>query len=345
MQQMGTRIGLRILLIVGIIQSSLVAIGQDSRAQYPSFLQKSYFEVNIGYIQYPFSARQLEPGFQAGSIHIPHVGVRLVLLGYRINPNLSAQISYMRPVLWVEYKDVNGDAKKHSVFMNVGGFTMKPRVSLSKKISLFGEGGFALVTRSGFRVNDEMAVKDATMASVLLGGGVKFHLNKKFDLQASGLWSPSNSKKKQPSTTFISGGFTYNMNPLPAERVKRNSDSRYKFPAQVLQVGISTNALEYGVNTFFADGPVPVFWGGEVQVGRALAVHYQRNVFHARKVFSLDVGGSAGIWETRKLRQKFLSLAVYPVLRFTAIRTKSTDFYFTYSVAGPTICPNLCSIV
>ena len=225
--------------------------------------------------------------------------------------------------------------------MNVGGLTLKPRVSLSKKMSLFGEGGFGLVTRSGFRVNDEMAVKDATMASVLLGGGVKLHLNKKFDLQVSGLWSPSNSKKKQPSTTFISGGFTYNMNPLPEERVKRNSDPRYKFPSHLLQVGVSTNALEYGVNTFFADGPVPVFWGGEVQVRRALAVHYQRNVFHSRKVFSLDVGASAGIWETRKRRQKFLSLAVYPVLRFTAIRTESTDFYFTYSVAGPTYLSKL----
>ena len=227
-------------------------------------------------------------------------------------------------------------AEKHSVFMNIGGLTLKPRLPVSKKLSIFGEAGFALVTRSGFHSGNEMPVTDATMASVLVGGGLKFHLNRKFDLQVSGIWSPANSKKKQPATSFIAGGFTYNMNPLSEEKVKKNSSSGYIFPKQVLQIGLTTNALEYGVNSFFAEGAVPIFWGGDVQVRRAISVHYQRNVFHTRKVFSLDIGASAGIWETRKRRQKFLSLSAFPVLRFTAIRCKSADYYFTYSVAGPT---------
>src|SRR5215216_868720 len=40
---------------------------EDTRAQYPPFLADSYFSVNLGYIDYAFSDRQLAPGFHAGS--------------------------------------------------------------------------------------------------------------------------------------------------------------------------------------------------------------------------------------------------------------------------------------
>src|SRR5690349_14245745 len=78
------------------------AAAQDDRLQYPPGLKNAYFGVNIGYINYPFSAIQLEPGFQVESIVVPHVAVRIVLYGVPINKFLSARITYMRPVGWVE---------------------------------------------------------------------------------------------------------------------------------------------------------------------------------------------------------------------------------------------------
>src|SRR5438309_4791486 len=76
---------------------------QDDRVQYPVLLRNAYFGLNLGYINYPFSNAQLAPGYSAQSVTVPHMAVRLTLFGYRFSQNLSAQITYMRPVKWVEY--------------------------------------------------------------------------------------------------------------------------------------------------------------------------------------------------------------------------------------------------
>src|SRR5579872_6318623 len=75
----------------------------DTRAQYPKFLSNSYVGFDLGAINYAFSGRQLEPGFSAQSIDVPHAAARLVLYGHRFNRYLSAQVDYTRPVKWVSY--------------------------------------------------------------------------------------------------------------------------------------------------------------------------------------------------------------------------------------------------
>ena len=90
-------------------------VREDTRAQFPSFLVDSYISVNLGYIGYDFSQRQLGPGFNAGSITIPHVAARVTLFGHQFNEHLSAQLVYMRPVDYVAYRDVNGDRGAHRV--------------------------------------------------------------------------------------------------------------------------------------------------------------------------------------------------------------------------------------
>jgi hypothetical protein len=35
-------------------------------------------------------------------------------------------------------------------------------------------------------------------------------------------------------------------------------------------------------------------------------------------------------------KDKFFTVSVYPVLRFTAVRSPKTDLFFEYTVAGPT---------
>jgi hypothetical protein len=290
----------------------------------------------MGYIDYPFSSLQLEPGFQAESIRVPHLALQVLLIGHHITNNLSAQLSYCRPVNWVEYKSLNGDQYIHYIRMNIAGVTAKYRVPVVKNFSVYGEGGLAIITRKGFKFGNTVFVKDASYASVLAGGGLQYRLNRNWDLKLSASYSPPRKKDRQPHTILYSTGFNYNMHPLSKERVEKNSNSGFIFPKHLIQVGYSTNHFSYGANDFVSEGKVPIFWGGEAEVEQGVSVHYQRNVFHGRKLFSLDVGTSLSAWRSKIRKDEFITLSVFPLFRFTFIRTKPADIYFYYSVAGPT---------
>ena len=65
-------------------------------------------------------------------------------------------------------------------------------------------------------------------------------------------------------------------------------------------------------------------------------MHYERNVFHAKRLFSFDIGVSAGTYRTQQLDDHFATVSFYPLLRLTFLRTAAADMYFVYSLAGPT---------
>lgn len=312
------------------------ASAQDDRIQYPGALRNSYFGVNIGSINYPFSSAQLKDGNTVGSVKVPHTAVRIILFGHQFNKNLSAQISYMRPVKWVEYRNVNNTNETHTVWMNVAGLTLLSDFYIGKKISLATEGGLGLIMRKGFEINNTQVVSNASYATCLLGGSLKYHLNKKWDLQLSGVWSPKNAKEKQPQTTFFAAGFNYYMRPLSQQRVEKVKAAGYYFPKQIIAAGYATNGLGYGVNKAVSKGPIPIFWGGEVKVKRGFHLSYQRNIFHSKKVFALDWGGGLAFWQSSRNTTNFFTISAYPVFRFTVLRSKSLDGYLEYCVAGPT---------
>jgi hypothetical protein len=327
---------IHLFIFLSAILQGLCIRAQDTRAQYPPVLSNSYIGVNIGYINYPFSAAQLEQGHTVQSVKVPHTAVRIILFGHQFNKYISAQISYMRPVNWVEYKNIDGDQSNRTVWMNAAGLTMISHLPLGKKVSLSTEAGLGIVTRRGFTINGATVVKDADYATLLAGGSLQYHLNKKWDLQLTTAWSPAHAKAKQPHTLFCAAGFHYYMRSLPAKTVERNTNNGYLFPKQMVQVGYTTNALGYGVNNFVSKGAIPIFWGGEAQVKRGISFNYQRNLFHTRKVFSLDWGAGFSYWKSKIKEDEFYTFSLYPVLRFTALRTRPVDVYFNYSVAGPT---------
>ncbi len=315
---------------------STIAQPGEKRFQYPAALKNSYFGVNIGYINYPFSAAQLEAGYSVENIQVPHPAVRLVLYGHQFNKYLSAQVTYMRPVDWVKYKNINGDNKNHSVWMNTVSLTIASTLRLHKKFSLFAEAGLGIITRKGFSINNVPVVKDAAYSTILTGGALQYHINKKWGLQLSAAWSPAHAKDKQPHTIFYSAGFNYYLRPLSKETVEKKIKGGYRFPKQLLQMGYTTNCIGYGVNNAVSKGPIPVFWGGEAKLRQGVSINYQRNIFHARKVFAFDWGIGGGWWQSRDNRNVFFTLSAYPVLRFMAVRSKPLDLFFEYSVAGPT---------
>ena len=328
-------------LLFGLFSS---VSAQDSRFQYPSIIKDSYFEVNFGYINYPFSAASLEPGYTVEEIHVPHAAPRIVLFGHNFSPYLAAQISYTRPIFWVRYRRIGGtnnytDIHNHPVFMNIGGLTVKGTLPLGDKFSLYGEAGLAVVTRTGFHEDDSShrldVVKDANYASFLFGAGFNYHLNDKWALKLSGIYSPEHKASKQPYTVHYAAGFSFTMRELSEEKLAKKTNSKYIFPVNVIQVGYATNAFGYEVNDFFSEGTVPVFWGGNAHVASGFTVQYQRNIFHGKKIFSLDWGSTVGYWKSQVNQQEFITLAVFPLFRFNLLHTKPFDFYFNYSLAGP----------
>jgi hypothetical protein len=314
--------------------------GPDPRAQIPGWLQNSYYEVNIGYINYAFDASRLEPGYEFRSVDIPHTAVRLLLIGYEFNRYLAAQVSYMRPVLWVKYTYTKNPEEAdvlRAVWMNVGAITLKPQLPLGDKFTIYGEAGLSVITRNGFEdYSGEPIVKNANYAAWMYGGGIRYNINPKWGLMLSVVSSPENSRYNQPATTFISPGFRYKLMPLEDEKLQRSASAAYIHPKQWIQAGYTTNAFGYGVNDFVSEGNIPVFWGGEAEVANGITFGYQRNIYHGAKIFALDFAINFAFWTSNANRESFFTLSFYPVFRWHYIRTKPLDMYFFYSVAGPT---------
>jgi hypothetical protein len=334
----------RIVLLIIFSVLSVCIKAQDSRAQIPGLLQKSYFEVNIGAINHPFGQQHLEPGYTLlGTVTVPPAAVRLVLFGYEFNKYLSAQITYMRPVIWVKYGQVGYAGNTDilvpgykGVRMNVGGLTLKPTLPINKNFSLYGEIGWGAITRKGFKDDSNGAdvVRSVDYNTFLFGAGAKYHLSNRWALQICANYSPESNKNKQPQTTFIGAGFAYNFRKFTPERLKKTAELGYIHPKQWLQVGVSSNVLGYGVNNAVS-GKIPIFWGGDAEVKNGVHLTYQRNIFHGPKVFSLDWGINASSWQSNSDNKKFFTLSVFPVFRLTYWHHKAFDAYFYYSVAGP----------
>jgi len=256
-----------------LVLQCCVSSAQDRRAQYPAFLKDSYIGLHLGYIDYRFSNSQLENGIAAESVQVPHFGVRAFLVGHNFNRYFSGQVSYMRPVQWVHYRNVKGDAGSHSVWMNVAGLTGRARLPVTKSASLYAEGGLGIITRKGFDIDGVPALRDANYAGVLWGGGLQYNLNANWDLTAGFASSPANSSARQPRTSFFSGGLRYTMHSLPDEQVERNSSTGFIFAKNIFQIGYATDAFGYGANDFVSKGAVPVFWAADVQIADGLSAN------------------------------------------------------------------------
>lgn len=331
---------IKISFILLVLLFSVIAEAQDERAQLPNILSKSYFEVSIGSINYPFSKEHLEPGYIFQSVKIPHTAVRLVLIGYEFTKIISVRISYMRPVLWVKYGySVDGDqatvTNSRTVWMNEAGLTLRRQFSFDNHFSMYTEGGLNIVTRHGFNDMSGPVVKNAKFATVILGGGLKYHVNEHWGLMLSAAISPANRKEKQPYTSIFSTGFCYKFLPFSEKQIEKTAKTGYIYPKQMIQIGFTSNILGYGVNNFVSQGIIPVFWGGEAEVHHGLSINYQRNVFHGAKVFSLDWGANVSYWQSNVNKDNFFTLSLFPVFRLTFYHSKPADAYFYYSVAGP----------
>lgn len=319
-----------ITLWLGVLSWAVPAVAQDNRADYPPWLAHAFVEFSVGNIGYPFSARQLEDGFTVESVHAPKLAARLVL-GDRLSDRTSLRLTYLRPARWVAYRNVNGAGGSHSVWMNVIGASLRQRVPLSRGLSIYGEGGIAVVTRHGIEIDGVSVVDDVVYPTPLLGAGAEYRLNDAWGVQLESGILPGRSSRRQPHTSLVSMGVVYRVDP-PARAVPADpAGDQPIFHEHLIQGGITSDAFGEGFNKIVA----PLFWEGRVKVGAGFAVDYQRNVFHTASLFSLDWGASLAYRSSRERHDDFMTLSMYPLLRLTPIRTAVTDVYFNYSLAGP----------
>jgi len=340
---------LKFLLAILLFVVSFEIKAQDERAQLPLALRNAYFGVSVGSINYDFGAMSFLPhtGYVFSNVVVKHPAVRLVLYGYEFDKYLSAQLTYMRPVYWVSYyydQNNGGEVKRDrsSVWMNVGGLTLRPQLPITNRISLNGEVGLGIVTRHGFNAQDGTPiVTGMSYPTVLLGGGVNYHLTDNWRLMVSGVYAPKNSSDHQPATTFLSAGFNYKLTKTSDSKIEKASKTGYINPKQWLQIGYSNNFMGYGINNSLEK--VSLFWGGDAEVFQGLSLNYHRNIFHTAKLFALDWGISGSVWQSKGVgsglsnpaKETFFTLSVFPEFRFNFLHTKPVDAYFYYSVAGP----------
>jgi len=338
-------LGISALIFLFNIQSLSILHSQPFKdsviqsRQLPLAVQRSYFEVNLGYVGYPFSQEQLKPGYEMESVTIPRPAVRLVLMGLKITPHLNAQLTYMRPIWWVNYKfrntaDNGGELKSRTVWMNVAGLTLQPILPLSNKITLYAEGGLGIVTRHGIKEEEQVVVDDLNFATTALGAGIFYNINKSWALSASYSYAASVKSNDQPPVSYFGTGFRYSLAPFQQERLEKSYQKGYIYPRQWLSFSFSTNSLGYGVNDFFKR--IYLFWGGSAEVDHGYVVSYQRNLFNGPKVFSFDLGANFSWWNTNAMDQNIWAVSLYPVFRFNFLRNKYFDPYFFYILGGPT---------
>lgn len=326
---------MRKILLISALFTLLPAYSyaKETTTQFPALLQNTYFGLQLGSVSYPFTNQALIPGYQASDIKTPHLAARAIL-GYQINPYLAAQISLMRPFYWVRYNSINGDKKSHSVWMSLFGITLKPSFPITKRFSVYAEGGVGIVSRHGIYIGNTTVLPNSNYVTPMLGAGLQYQMSRHWLANAGFIYSPANHHHKEPHTLFIGAGIQYSLSPLSPRTVESNALSGYFFPSQLIQIGYSTDKVGFGANKLFGK-KIHIFWEGDVHVKQGYTISYQRNIFHTAKYFSLGWGASYSYWTTSLNHQGFSAVSLFPIFRFWLLRTKMVDFYFDYSLAGP----------
>ncbi len=323
-------------LIICILISSILA-AENNKSQIPLFIQQSTLDIGFGFIHYPFSAVQLEPGYKLHSLTLPQKGLQLSYR-YLINHYLSAQLDYMMllPSVKYTYSTLNNENETLAkpVLLNTGGLTLNPQLPIGKRWIFYTKGGVGIVSRRGIQdISGNTVLKEASYTSLMWGAGLSYQINKSIDLQINTTSIPENSKHHQPATTFFGAGVSYH--PLAftdsqLEKVKLKNRVHQK---HLIQYGYTTNVAGYEINNRLEK--MYLFWGGNAQIKKGVMLNYMNSVFRAPKVLALYWGAGVSYFESNLNHEKLLAISVFPVFRFNLLYTKPLDMYIFYSIAGP----------
>lgn len=334
-----------LLFLIFLISLQLFSQKENkSKTKFTNFLSKSYYSINFGGVFYPFSNDHLIDGYKTETFSRNWFSGRL-LLGHKITDDLSVQFGTLRPASWFKYDNVNNIGYERSVWINAWSLSLKKDFNLHKNTSFYAEAGIANLTRFGFSINDKVIYNDAHYASLLYGFGLQQKLNDKWRLSLNGTFLPKSAKQNQPSISQVSFGFEYHLQQLDDKTAEEYANNDYFFPKNILQISYGTSAIGFGVNRFFGMSlkvgsfesfGIPIFWVGEEKANHVLSATYQRLIYRAERVFSLDWGVSVTSFQSEIEKDNVFAFSIFPVLRFYLLRKKDYDLYTNYSIIGPT---------
>lgn len=326
-------------LFVGFICAFTVAASAetkyypDERSQLPAALNNSYLGMGAGYTDFPYSNSSLINGIRAVSFTNPTFGLN-VFLGHYFNPYLAAEISLMRPIKWSYANGITSPTDKRSIWISLFGFSLRPTLPINNRLSVYGLAGLGLISRHGFSINQTLAIPSEDIPTFLTGGGVTYAITPQWHFNLGMEYTVARPEKQQPNTLYAFGSFYYLFKTL---HLPTYYSTHYIFQKNEIEAGgFSTDLFNPNVNKYFTVGYLPIFWTGDLKTKSGGWVMYEKNVFHTHKLFSLNVGVSASTYTSQVNDTSFQAFSVFPDFRFWLIRSPSADFYFTYSVAGPT---------
>lgn len=306
----------------------------QKREQLPAALDDTYFGMGAGYTNIPFSNSNLINGFTANHFKNPTSGLN-IYIGHYFNPYIAAEISLMRPIKWSYAYGVENPNDKHSIWVSVFGISARPTLPISKRINLYGIAGLGIESRHGFTTNaGTTVIPSQDLMTFLTGGGFSYAVTNQLHWDTGVEYALAQPTAHQPAITYVHTGFFY----LFTKRHLPNYyDTQYIFHKNFIQVGtFSTELFNPSVNKYFTIGYLPIFWTGDVTAKDGTVLMYERNIFHTHQVFSFDVGTSASFYDSKVNNTAFETFSVFPDMRLWFIRSRLADFYFMYSLAGPT---------
>lgn len=305
----------------------------DANAQIPAAFNQSYVGFGVGYTDIPFNNSHLNNAFRAQSFTNPTVGLN-VYIGHFFNRYLAGQISLMRPIKWAYANNINGNASKNSIWISLFGLTLRPTLPLSNRSSLYAQAGLGIISRHGFRFNNQEAIPSSDIFTFLTGGGYTYAITPHWHLNLGVEYALARKNHHQPHMLYTYASFYYLIKKL---HLPATYPDHFIFHKNLIQAGgFSTSVFDPEVNKYFTVGYLPIFWTGDVKTKSGGWFIYERNIFHSHKYFSFDLGASFAFYHSALSNQSFQTFSIFPSIKLYIYRSPLADFYFTYAVAGPT---------
>lgn len=312
----------------------------DDRRQLPEFFNNSWVGLTSGNKKTPFSSRYYYNDYDFGRVK-DNIGALRLTIGHYFTPQWAIAASLMRGVHANFFSQAVQSgapvlASEKRVSESTFAITVLPTYWLNHLAAVYAEAGLAMTSRHGFKINDQVVVKDGNVLSGLIGGGVLFRVEDHLLLNINSIYTPKNNKKMQPSIWYLGVGLSH----LISAPVRHHLTTSAIFPLHELTAAYTNDQWFYWdvAKYFTPPRSIPIFFDGHIKISRGLALFYQTNFFHTERYFSMDWGVSAGQWRTRATASTdhFYTLSLYPEIKIWFYRSPFCDLYFTYSLAGPT---------
>lgn len=331
-----------VILLTFFITSFCSASGTvDSRRQMPKIFQNSWIYLSAGLSKTYFENSNFAGGYQFGSQTDNLVSLRLSI-GHYFNPYIALAVSLMRGAHWNKFTDVQAPFPitpdvvqgQYSVSNNLFAVTARPTWTVCDRFSIYGEGGVGFISRNGFTINNTAVITNGTIVTPVVGAGINYQFPVGILLGLDSEYTPAINSQHQPAIVYVGVGLGFMATDDGRPAV---SDGFYDFPLNFLQINyVNQNIFYADVARYFSPPYIPIFFDGHIKIAQGLGLMYERNFFHTNKNFSLEWGVSVAGWQSRSLKQDFYTFSLYPELKVWIVRLPQFDFYFTYSLAGPT---------